>query len=396
MPNDPDNRFHIVMFKEVCPENLQLCERLGIKTARAPTKHTGSIEWAVKSQSLLFEKLGVMNALVPESMLDQLIKDPAVTDIVESKSHKFEPLSPVKQKKTNEEVVACSRDYAANQLSSLGIHTNYTHSTGQGVRVAVLDTGIDLTHPDLANKVTRGVNAISFLSGESVQDTHGHGTHCAGKIAGPVNPEHGPRYGVAPDAELLIGKVVDQYGYYEDHRVINGIYWAYLCGAKVISLSLGRARGVNQPAAIIYEQIARKILCDEENSALIVAASGNGSSRPHHYGIVCDPAAAASVMGVASVDHAHKVAAHSARQLDEIGEIDLCAPGVDVYSSWTGGGYDCETGTSMATAQIAGLAALHLSATPNLSAQQLWDCLESNAKSLGCRKDYGAGIGQAP
>ena len=396
MPASPSRKHHIVVFKEACPENTELCESLGIETNRAPIEFTIDTEWARKSQSLMFENLGVMNAFIPETLLEQLDADPAVKGVYESSPRRFELFRPITQKKTEQEVEDCSHTYAERQLQALGIDTNSTISSNQNVQVAVLDTGIDLEHPDFLGKVESGVNAISLLPWEGVQDKHGHGTHCAGKIAGPRHPYRGPRYGVAPDANLLIGKVIDSNGYYEDHRVICGIYWAYLQGAKIISLCLGSERAIDQPAAQPYEEIANRLLSDNQNGALIVAAGGNGSSRPYHFGAVRDPAAAKSVMGVASLDHENKVAPHSPRQLDQIGKIDLSAPGVDVYSSWKGGGYDCETGTSMATAQIAGLAALHLEANPDFTPKELWRSLVSTASPIGCDLDYGAGLGQAP
>jgi len=91
-------------------------------------------------------------------------------------------------------------------LDIIGIPPNYSTATGKGIKVAVLDTGIDLNHPDLTPAIKK---TSSFIEGETVQDSiAGHGTHCAGIIAGPLNSAGNIRYGAAPDAELLIGKVL--------------------------------------------------------------------------------------------------------------------------------------------------------------------------------------------
>ncbi|NKX49107.1 S8 family serine peptidase, partial [Arthrobacter deserti] len=102
--------------------------------------------------------------------------------------------------------------------------------TGRGVRVAVLDTGLDLAHPDFAG---RGVTAVSFIEGESAQDGHGHGTHCAGVCAGPAAPSAGPRYGVAPEAEISAGKVLADSGPGTDAGILAGIDWAVAGGCAV-------------------------------------------------------------------------------------------------------------------------------------------------------------------
>jgi subtilisin len=98
-------------------------------------------------------------------------------------------------------------------LEMMGISPDYTVSTGKGVKVCVLDTGIDLNHPDFRGRLTENDNTRCWVFGETVLDGHGHGTHCAGILAGPHSSVSGKRYGVAPDADLLIGKVLNNYGY---------------------------------------------------------------------------------------------------------------------------------------------------------------------------------------
>jgi hypothetical protein len=108
--------------------------------------------------------------------------------------------------------------------------------TGRGIRVAVLDTGFDLGHPDFAG---RAVTATSFVAGQSPQDVHGHGTHCVGTACGPRTPQGSRGYGVAPDAEVFVGKVLSDEGSGTDAEILAGIAWAVRNGCQVISMSLG-------------------------------------------------------------------------------------------------------------------------------------------------------------
>lgn len=154
--------------------------------------------------------------------------------------------------------------------------------TGRGVKVAALDTGLDLNHPDLGAKVVEGVTAVSMVTGVSVQDVYGHGTHCAGTICGPVRSRSGLRYGVAPDVELLLGKVFNNRSRpgATDDDILEGIAWADENGAQIISMSLGSNRAVGEAFSPLYENLARQLLDRAQNSVLIVAAAGNESERP--------------------------------------------------------------------------------------------------------------------
>jgi subtilisin len=278
-------------------------------------------------------------------------------------------------------------------LALIGITPNYRY-TGRGVSVAVLDTGIDLGHPDFSGRLQDGVNARYFIQGLSTaQDGLGHGTHCAGIIAGPLNPASGERFGVAPDVALMVGKVLDDDGFGSDDDIIEGIQWAADNGAKVISLSLGSARGPGEDFSQLYETLASRLL---NEGVLLVAATGNESSRPHYTRPVGNPAACPSIMGVGAVDRRMAIARFSDCRMDDIGEVDLVAPGVAIRSSWAGGGYWLDSGTSMACPHVAGVAALHLERDPGLTAVQLRKALVDGAKTLGRAEDFGHGLVQAP
>jgi hypothetical protein len=260
---------------------------------------------------------------------------------------------------------------------------------GRGIRVAVLDTGLDLGHPDFTG---RTVFAHSFIPGATAQDGHGHGTHCVGTSCGGW-ADTGRRYGVAPAADILVGKVLSDRGYGTDTSVLAGINWAVANRCQVISMSLGAdARDVS-PA---YETVGRRALAA---GTLVVAAAGNNASRAFgENGYVSTPANSPSIMAVAAVDPRLAVAEFSARSNPVVGgKVDLAAPGVDVYSSWTlPRRYHIVSGTSMAAPHVAGLAALWSQAT-GATGTALWSTLRRAARRLHLPPaDTGAGLAQAP
>ena len=263
--------------------------------------------------------------------------------------------------------------------------------TGRGIAVAVLDTGIDLAHPDVA---ARAVTTQSFVTGESVQDGHGHGTHCAGTACGPAVPSSGPRYGVAPDAQLFVGKVLSDAGSGTDAGILAGINWAVLHGCHVVSLSLGADVAQVHPP---YTAAGRRAL---DRGCLLVAAAGNNADRPAGQpGFVGPPASSPDVLAVGALDQRLDVAPFSARSLGATrgGQVDVAAPGVDVLSAWPLPTlYRSISGTSMATPHVAGLAALWAEET-GLRGRDLWAVLlMESERLLAASADVGAGLVLAP
>lgn len=262
--------------------------------------------------------------------------------------------------------------------------------TGAGVAVAVLDTGLDLGHPDFAG---RQIESRSFVEGQPVQDVQGHGTHTAGTTAGPLAPSSGRRYGVAHEATLLVGKVLGDDGSGTDAQILEGIDWAITRGARVISMSLGA--DVDEVSQA-YESVGRRAL---DAGSLIVAAAGNNAERSKgDVGFVGVPANSPSIMAVAAVDSALNIADFSAASSGVAGgQVDIAGPGVDVYASWPmPRRTNTISGTSMATPHVSGIAALWSQRT-GATGQQLWAQLTQAAQRLPLASgDVGSGLVRAP
>ena len=265
--------------------------------------------------------------------------------------------------------------------------------TGNGVRVAVLDSGFDFNHPDFLNHGIEA-RAASFLAGEPVQDANGHGTHCAGTLCGPAIPQTLPRYGVAPGVELYAGKVLDQNLDGDDAGLQAGINWAVANGCRIVSMSLGAPVQRGEAYSPVYEGAAQNALAA---GTLLIAAAGNDSWRPRSIAPVQSPADCPSIMSVGAVNSSYDIANFSDAGLNSNARVDLVAPGVNVYSSWRlPDAYRRKNGTSMATPHVAGVAALYAEAE-NLVGLQLWARLIQTAQYLPLSaEDAGAGLVQAP
>ncbi|WP_199432178.1 S8 family serine peptidase [Qaidamihabitans albus] len=265
-------------------------------------------------------------------------------------------------------------------------------ATGAGIRVAVLDTGFQLDHPDFAD---RDVATSSFVDGEEAADGHGHGTHCIGTACGPRTPEAGPGYGVAHESEIFAGKVLSDAGSGTDGGILSGIAWAIGNGCAVVSMSLGAATRVGDPHSRIFEEVARRAM---RHNTLIIAAAGNESMRSRdHIAPIGHPANCPSIMAVGALDERQAIADFSCGSADPDGSVDIAAPGVDVYSSWTlPDRYNTISGTSMATPHVAGVAAL-LAGRHQARAWELWARLGQSARRLPLPStDVGTGLVQAP
>ncbi len=213
---------------------------------------------------------------------------------------------------------------------------------GKGVKVAVIDTGIDAAHPDLMGSVDGGYSAITKTENPAdYQDDNGHGSHVAGTIA--AHRDGKGVVGVAPQARLYAVKVLDADGSGNLSDVIDGIVWAAKNHMDVANMSLG--------APVDSEAMKRAVRFARGSGVVVVAAAGNSG------GAVGFPGAYDDVIAVAASDSNDKLAPFSSRGP----EVDFIAPGVDVLSVKMGGGFASYSGTSMASPHVAGLAALAVS-----------------------------------
>ncbi|HQR13135.1 MAG TPA: S8 family serine peptidase [Nitrospira sp.] len=251
--------------------------------------------------------------------------------------------------------------------------------SGLRIKVAVLDTGMDLGHPDFAGRL---VTSQTFV-GQPVQDLHGHGTHCIGTACGPLAPPSTtPRYGIAHRARIFAGKVLTNSGSGTGAGVLAGMNWAIANRCEVISMSLGS----QSPVQAAYTNAGAAAL---RNGCLIIAAAGNAGPT----GTTGAPANSPTIMSVASLDPTLAPSSFSNR-----GKIEIAAPGRDVFSSWPRPTrYRTISGTSMATPHVAGCAALWAQSSSTLRGTALWRQLQSSARRLPFpASSVGSGLVQAP
>jgi thermitase len=236
-------------------------------------------------------------------------------------------------------------------------------------RIAILDSGINVAHPDLSGKVLESKN---FSTSTTSDDLLGHGTHVAGTVAAKTNNSVGTA-GVCPNCTLLSGKVSKDDGSVLYSWVVNGILWAAGCEtaacsssprAKVINLSLGG------PSASITLQSA--IDKAWSRGAVVACAAGNTNTSAKFY-----PAAYANCIAVAATDHNDQKASFS-----NFGSswVDVAAPGVNILNTARSGGYESWYGTSMATPHVSGLAGLLWSTSS--SASSVRSKIEQNADRI--------------
>jgi type VII secretion-associated serine protease mycosin len=255
-------------------------------------------------------------------------------------------------------------------LAKIKAPSAWARATGAGVTVAVIDTGVDAEHPDLAGKVLTGYDVLKGTAGGTT-DGNGHGTHVAG-IIGAVTGNGAGVAGVAPDAEILPVRVFgsDGAGFMSD--VAEGIVWAADHGADVINLSLG------SPSKLTA--LTEAVTYARNKGATVVAAAGNerADGSPVSY-----PAADAGVIAVAATDANDRVTKFS----NAGSYVDLAAPGSAVLSTYptalTGGEYAAMSGTSMASPQVAGVVALLEGYRAALTPYQIEAILKASAVDLG-------------
>ena len=273
-----------------------------------------------------------LTVTLPEAEIAKLRKDSKIAYIEENVIYSAVPEPP-------------SGNELGNSWGVAWIKADVAHASGNrgaGIKVAVLDTGIDYTHAELAANYAGGYDFV-FNDSDPFDDNYfGHGTHVAGIVAAAGNGVG--VIGVAPEAELLAVKVLDGGGFGRVSWIIAGIEWAVQQGADVINLSIqgSHSQGLQDACDAAYNA-----------GVLLVAAGGNSLAGG---GPVKYPAAYDSVIAATATDPSDQPGYFA-----PVGtQLELAAPGVDVLSTVPGGGYDYLSGTSQASPHVAGVAALFL------------------------------------
>ncbi|MEU6378876.1 S8 family serine peptidase [Streptomyces sp. NPDC046909] len=271
---------------------------------------------------------------------------------------------------------------------------------GTGVKVAVLDTGVDETHPDLADQEIAERN---FSDSPDSVDRNGHGTHVASTIAGTGAKSEGKYKGVAPGARILAGKVLDDAGRGWDSDIIAGMEWAVAEGADVVNMSMG---GTDTMGIDPLEETVNRLSATSD-TLFVIAAGNEGYAGESTVG---SPGSAASALTVGAVDNDDKLADFSSRG-PRVGDgglkPDLTAPGVDIVAAASTAsnmeewypdpagtaGYAELSGTSMATPHVAGAAALLAQQHPEWTGERIKAALTGSAKP-GPYSAYQQGTGR--
>lgn len=340
----------------------------------------GAVSEAVKA----FPKFGCYSVTISKDMFDNLDDIPGVTKITQD----YKITAP-KVKIDDEEDGESDTDFNWG-LTDLGIKKLWDKGlTGKGIKVGLLDTGVDADHPALKGKVDKFV--MFEMDGTKVDskpfDNVGHGTHCAGIIAGSdPKKKNGP--GVAPDVKLIVGSVLPN-GSGMFAQVLGGMEWILDPDGNpktddapdIVSMSLGGVPDAEM--TVVADAFQRQGVC-------LVASIGNDGP-----GSVGSPGSIPSVYSVGSYDVNRKIAYSSSGAVVDwdmdpyhdltVTKPDIAAPGVSIYSCYPGGDYVKMSGTSMACPHVAGCAALLLQAKPDLSSVDVGYVLSKTADDLGMK-----------
>ena len=273
------------------------------------------------------------------------------------------------------------------------INATTSVNKGAGVVIAVIDTGIYAAHPDLSGVILN--SGTSCIKRTSSNDDNGHGTHVAGTIVARDNTLG--VVGVAPQAKLIPVKVLDKNGSGSWSTVICGIDWVTSHAAqyniKVVNMSLGGTGSSDKNCGNTNNDALHKAICRSRDAGVtyVVAAgnsgTGSGSTVPASYNdaVITVSALADSdgLPGGLGVATSYGPDDTFATFSNFGGVVDIGAPGVNIYSTWKGGGYATLSGTSMATPHVSGAVALYLNANPTATWTQIRDGLRSLGEGLG-------------
>jgi subtilisin len=259
-------------------------------------------------------------------------------------------------------------------VSQIKAPLTWNKADGQMVKIGVIDTGIDYSHPDLRHCIGHGINLIH--TSMPPLDDNGHGTHIAGTIAAAGTPQG--IVGVAPKATIHAVKAFDRNGSAYVSDIIAGIDWCVQNDLDIINMSFGM-KTYNKSLELAVKNAYR-------SGIIIVASCGNDGRKA----FIDYPARFPHVISVGATTRNNKVAPFSNRGR----KIDVYAPGEKIYSAWLHGKYHELSGTSMATSHVSGVIALMLSAKPNLKPVQIKQILKKSSIALGKNKKAGWSAGR--
>ncbi len=247
-------------------------------------------------------------------------------------------------------------------------------TTGSMVKVAILDTGIDLDHPDLWRNIKGGINTIKPR--KSADDDNGHGTHLAGTVAA-IDNDIGV-IGVGPDIYLYAVKVLDKKGEGWLSDLIDALDWCIDNKIQVVNMSFGSLEG--------NESFHEAIIRAHQAGITMVASAGNNGEDG---GLIEYPASYPETIAVSAVDEYDNFASFSSYGL----EVDLTAPGVNILSTYRNGFYATMYGTSMSAAHVTGTVALILTTSPrrryDMDRDRIWDPNEIRERLIDTAEDLG-------
>jgi len=255
--------------------------------------------------------------------------------------------------------------------------------TGDGIKIAIIDTGVNYNHPDLKDNYIGGFDFVN--NDDDPMDDHGHGSHCAGIALGSGKSSGYENVGVAPMASLYAYKVISSNGTGNVSLLISAFEMAINDGIDIISLSLGNDNKLANPDSILSEAADNAV---DAGIVVIAAAGNNGEVGP-----INSPGCARKVICVGATDIYDNIAAFSSRGPVNLSDgnylikPDVVAPGVSIKSCDLYNGYSIFSGTSMSTPHVAGAAALILQNNPGLTPEEVKTILKENAVDLGLDKN---------
>ena len=388
LPQRPNlARYHAEIEKALI-QNAKQQEALLFKGALVGNKH---------------ETLWIANGTLTNLRQDQL-KALANSEAIASINYSLKKLKLITPKNVGEVVglAAETSTYGLQKMQVPELRAKYPNLDGSGVRVGILDTGIDASHPDLAGKV-KAFKDFTAAQNPNPTDENSHGTHTAGTIVGGATS--GTSIGVAPKAQLIVGKIFDAQGSAKDEDILRAMQWVADPDGNPdtndFAMLVSNSWGDDSPFA--DRDPKDEPLCGVLDNwvklgMLPVFAAGNSGPGATTVGL---PGGCPASLTVGATDSADRAAYFSSRgpakwKSSSLVKPDVSAPGVNVKSAKPGGGYQSMSGTSMATPHVSGVMALIYQANPNLTVEDAGKALLAGVTDLGTAgKDNTFGWGRA-